>query len=36
MVRALGIPDTHPNPLVDVWLGGVLGYKEVDLEASSP
>lgn len=36
MIRALGIPDTHPSLLVDVWLGGVLGYKEVDLVASFP
>ena len=36
MIRALGILDTHPSPLVDVWLAGVLGYKEADLEASFP
>ena len=36
MIRGLGIVDTHPSPLVDAWLAGVLGYKEADLEASSP
>ena len=36
LLRPLGIQDTHPSPLVGVWLRGVLGYKGVSLGASSP
>ena len=35
-LRPLRIRGTHPSPLVGAELGGVLGYKGVNLGASSP
>ena len=35
LLRPLGIQGSHPSLLVGVWLRGVLGYKGVNLGASS-